>query len=155
MVIPMNYGDNLKKLRIEKNLTQKEIAKILNIAKQTYNHYELQENILPIKHINTISNFYNVSIDYILGLTSTPNYPNSKKGINNIEAGNRLKEFRKENKLTQVKLASILNTTFSSIAFNEKGRNLIATPFLYTICKNYKISADYLLGKIDNPKYLK
>lgn len=155
MVIPMNYGDNLKKLRIEKNLTQEEIAKILNIAKQTYNHYELQENILPIKHINTISNFYNVSIDYILGLTSTPNYPNSKKEINNIEAGNRLKEFRKENKLTQVKLASILNTTFSSIAFNEKGRNLIATPFLYTICKNYSISADYLLGKIDIPKHLK
>lgn len=155
MVIPMNYGDNLKKLRIEKNLTQEEIAKILNIAKQTYNHYELQENILPIKHLNTISNFYNVSIDYILGLTDTKNYPNSKKEINNIEAGNRLKEFRKENKLTQVKLASILNTTFSSIAFNEKGRNLIATPFLYTICKNYSISADYLLGKIDNPKYLK
>lgn len=155
MVIPMNYGDNLKKLRIEKNLTQEEIAKILNIAKQTYNHYELQENILPIKHLNTISNFYNVSIDYILGLTDTKNYPNSKKEINNIEAGNRLKEFRKENKLTQVKLASILNTTFSSIAFNEKGRNLIATPFLYTICKNYNISADYLLGKIDNPKYLK
>ena len=150
----MNYGKNLKNLRIEKKLTQKELANELNIAKQTYNHYELQENILPIKHLNTISNFYNVSIDYILGLTERKNYENCKKEINKIEAGHRLKEFRKQNKLTQVKLANILNTTFSSIAFNEKGRNLIATPFLYTICKNYNISADYLLGKIDNPKYL-
>ena len=57
------------------------------------------------------------------------------KNVENIIAGKRLKEFRKENKLTQKKLASILNTTFSNIAFYEKGRNLIATPFLYEICK--------------------
>ena len=75
--------------------------------------------------------------------------------IDKIKAGQRLKEFRLEHKLTQVKLANILNTTFSSIAFNEKGRNLIATPFLYTICSKYEISADYLLGIVDKPKYLK
>ena len=37
----------------------------------------------------------------------------------------------------------------------EKGKTLILTSFLYTICKKYNISADYLLGKIDEPKYLK
>ncbi len=67
----------------------------------------------------------------------------------------RLKEFRKENKLTQVKLAEILNIANGTIAEYERGTNIIATPFLYTICKNYNISADYLLGKIDEPKYLK
>ena len=66
----------------------------------------------------------------------------------------RLKEFRKENKLTQEKLASILNTNKSVICGYEKGRYIIATPFLYQICKKYNISADYLLGKIDSPKYL-
>ena len=59
--------------------------------------------------------------------------------------------FRKSQKLTQVKLASILNTVQPVIANYEKGKNLIATPFLYTICKKYNISADYLLGKIDEP----
>jgi len=150
----MHYGIKIKNLRIENNLTQESIANILNIAKQTYNHYELQENIIPIKHLNTLSNYYNVSIDYIFGLTNIKTYLKYRKDVDYLKAGNRLKEFRKENKLTQVKLAEILNTTFSSIAFNEKGRNLIATPFLYTICKNYGISADYLLGKIDEPKYL-
>ena len=76
------------------------------------------------------------------------------KNVENIIAGKRLKEFRKENKLTQEKLANILNTTFSNIAFYEKGRNLIAIPVLYEICKKYNISADYLLGRIDNPKFL-
>ena len=57
--------------------------------------------------------------------------------------------------MTQKKLALILNTTYSNIAFYEKGRNFIATPFLYQICHKYHISADYLLGKINEPKYLK
>ena len=43
----------------------------------------------------------------------------------------------------------------SALANYERGRNVIATSFLYTICTRYNISADYLLGKINNPKYLK
>lgn len=67
----------------------------------------------------------------------------------------RLKEFRKENKLTQESLAQLLNVVKGTVGNYESGRALIATPFLYEICKKYKISADYLLGKIDEPKYLK
>ena len=62
---------------------------------------------------------------------------------------------RNKNKLTQSKLAEILNTNQSVIANYERGRTPVATPFLYTICKKYNISADYLLGKTDSPKYLK
>lgn len=154
MVMEMNYNHILKKLRESHKLTQEQLASTLNISRKTYNHYEVGEKIIPIKHLITLSEYFNVSIDYILGLSNIKHYSNVSKA-DKFKAGERLKEFRKEYKLTQVKLASILNTTFSSIAFNEKGRNLIATPFLYTICQKYHISADYLLGKIDNPKYLK
>ena len=40
------------------------------------------------------------------------------------------------------------------LAKYEKGKYIIATTYLYQICKRYNISADYLLGKIDSPKYL-
>ena len=80
---------------------------------------------------------------------------NSINEIDPIKVGQRLKEFHKENKITQVKLANMLNTVQPVIANYEKGKYLISIPFLYTICKKYNISADYLLGKIDNPKYLK
>ena len=150
----MNYNLLLKESRENRNLTQEDVANILEIDKRTYNHYETKEKIIPIKHLVALSKYFDVSIDYLFESTKLVQYENVKD-VDKIEAGKRLKEFRKENKLTQQKLASILNTTFSSIAFNEKGRNLIATPFLYTICKRYNISADYLLGKIDNPKYLK
>ena len=148
----MQFGDKLKELRLEKCLSQYQIANILNIARQTYNHYEVNEKIIPIKHLVKLSQYYNVSVDYILSLTNTKQYENSQKTIDKTLAGQRLKEFRKEHKLTQVKLSGILNTTFSTIAFYEKGRNLIATPFLYTICKKYNTSADYLLTIIDKPK---
>ena len=151
----MNYGTIIKKLREEQNKTQQEIASILGIARQTYNHYEIQDSIIPLKHLNNLANYYNVSIDYIFELTKQRKYSNFKKEININLSKERLKAFRKEQKLTQVKLANILNTFHTVIVDYEHGKNLIATPFLYTICKKYNISADYLLGKIDEPKYLR
>ena len=150
----MNYGTIIKKLREEQNKTQQEVASILGIARQTYNHYEIQDSIIPLKHLNNLANYYNVSIDYIFELTKQRKYSNFKKEININLSKERLKAFRKEQKLTQVKLANILNTFHTVIVDYEHGKNLIATPFLYTICKKYKISADYLLGKINDPKYL-
>ena len=150
----MKYGIILKELRQSCNLSQKDVASILGIARQTYNHYEVQENIIPIKHINLLANYYQVSIDYILGLTKEKKYTNSLSKIDVFVSGARLKDWRKEQKLTQTKLSSILNTFHTVIVDYEHGKNLIATPFLYTICKKYHVSADYLLGKTDSPKYL-
>lgn len=152
----MNYGTKLKELRINNNLTQEKLSKDLGIARITYSHYEVQEKIIPVDRLNTVSNYYDVSLDYIFELTNKKQYHNIKnKEIDRKKVALRIKEFRKENGLTQIKLANILNIANGTIAEYERGTNIIATPFLYTICKKYNISADYLLGKTDNPKYLK
>ena len=151
----MIYKDTLMKLREEKTLKQYEVAKILGIYKGLYNQYENEYEIIPLKHLNTLCNYFCVSIDYIFGFTTSRQYPDMKKEIDFIKAGIRLKEFRKELKLTQTALSNELNCSYGTIAGYERGRYLIATPFLFVICKKYHISADYLLGKIDEPKYLK
>ena len=151
----MKYNEILKELRTSNNLTQEKLAKSLKINRVQYNQYENDYNTIPIKHLISIANYFQVSIDYIFNLTSKIKYENQKEETTPLTAGNRLKEFRKDNKITQQKLAKILNTNQSVIANYERGRTLIATPFLYTICKKYNISADYLLGKTNNPKYLK
>ncbi|CDF11553.1 putative uncharacterized protein [Mycoplasma sp. CAG:776] len=148
--IMMNYGTILRELREEKNLSQADIALQLNIQGKVYSQYETEYTIIPIKHLIILSDYFNVSLDFILGFTKIKQY---SKTSNILKC--RLKEFRKEHKLTQEKLAQFLNTTHSVIADYERNRYLIATPFLYQICRKYNISADYLLGKIDNPKYLK
>ena len=104
--------------------------------------------------MNTLCNYFDVSLDYVFKLSNKINYDNINYKIDKRLAGKRLKEFRKENKATQNKLASILNVSRTTIAEYERGTNLIATPFLYTICKKYHISADYLLGRTNEPKYL-
>ncbi len=50
----MNYGIKLKDLRDLYELTQEDIAKVLNVARSTYNQYEQQYDIIPIKHLNNI-----------------------------------------------------------------------------------------------------
>ena len=151
----MNYGNKLKLIRTSELLSQEQIAESLNINRSTYKEYELQNSILPSKYLWELGDVLNVSIDYIFDFTKEKKYNSINNKLDKIKSGIRLKELRKELKLTQLKLATILNTTQSVIADYEKGRYLIATPFLYTICQKYHISADYLLGKIDSPKYLK
>lgn len=145
----MNYGLKLKEIRLAKNLSQKDLADILHLSDITYSHYETQDNIIPIKHLNTLCNYLKVSIDYVFGFSDKESYKNSKKQIDLYLSGVRLKEFRKENNLTQLHLATFLNTDNSTISKYEKGVHIISTSFLYAICQKYKVSADYLLGKID------
>ena len=144
------YKERLKLLRESKNLTQNDVAQIISLSKSLYCNYETEYAIMPLKHLNTLCNFFNVSLDYIFNFNDGLFYKNYHQDINLKKSKLRLKEFRSESKLTQTKLAEVLHTTQSVIAGFEKGRNLIATPFLYEICKKYNVSADYLLGKIDD-----
>lgn len=151
----MEIKENLKKIRNENKLLQSEVAKILDIAESTYSHFESGDAIITIQRLNNFCNYFNTSIDYIFGNTKIKEYNNSKSNLDKDAFKNRFKDFRKENKLTQKKLSEELNIGISVISGYEIGRYTIATQFLYTICKKYHISADYLLGKIDEPKHLK
>ena len=67
------YYEILRDLREDKDLHQKDIAGILETTQQVYSRYENGINELPLHHLITLSKFYNVSTDYILGLTDNPN----------------------------------------------------------------------------------
>lgn len=151
----MIYANKLKNIREEHNLKLREIDRILNFELDTYSQFEREKTILPIKHLNVLCNYFNISIDYVFSFSNTKIYQKYTYEINRKKSGDRLKELRKEHKLTQKHLAEIIKSDNSTISKYEKGINIISTPFLYDICKKFKISADYLLGKIDEPKYLK
>lgn len=59
----------LKQLREEKQLTQKEIADLLNIKQNTYSQYETGVHQIPIEFLIKLARFYGVTTDYILELT--------------------------------------------------------------------------------------
>lgn len=63
------YAEILRELREDNFLKQSEVAAIIKTTQQVYSRYELGINELPLRHLITLSNFYNVSTDYILGRT--------------------------------------------------------------------------------------
>lgn len=63
----------LKELRIDNDLKQKDIAEFLNISQNTYSQYENGTRSLPVDLLIKLSEFYNVSTDYILGIKNKPN----------------------------------------------------------------------------------
>lgn len=64
----MEYYEIIKELRIDNDLLQKDIAKVLNTSQQYYSDYEKGKNELPLHHLRTLCIFYGVSADYILNL---------------------------------------------------------------------------------------
>lgn len=60
----------LRELREDTNMTQTEIAKILNCAQRTYSNYERGDHDLPTEVLIKLAKFFHTSTDYILGLTN-------------------------------------------------------------------------------------
>lgn len=62
------YYERLRDLREDRDLTQTQIAQILNTTQQVYSRYEKGINELPVRHLITLCRYYGVSADEILGL---------------------------------------------------------------------------------------
>lgn len=61
---------NIRNLREDSDKTQKELADYLNIKQTTYSKYELGKINIPIESFIKLAEFYDVSIDYLVGRTS-------------------------------------------------------------------------------------
>ena len=60
---------HIRELREDNDITQKFIAAYLNCSQQVYSNYELGQRDLPTDILIKLANFYDVSTDYLLGLT--------------------------------------------------------------------------------------
>ena len=64
------YVNRLRDLREDKDLKQKDLAKVLKIHQTTYSDYELNRLNVPVMALHTLADFYEVSVDYLLGRTN-------------------------------------------------------------------------------------
>ena len=62
-------GQRLKELRETKGLTQKQVANLLNLHSVTYLHYEKAQREPPLQVLAEMAVFFEVSVDYLLGLS--------------------------------------------------------------------------------------
>lgn len=80
------FGIILKKLRTEKNITQKDLAKYLGVSDRSVGYYETGQRTPPPDIIEKIADYFNVSVDYLLGRTNIRNPYNKIIKSDEIEA---------------------------------------------------------------------
>ena len=62
----------LKDIREDSDKKQEEVASVLDITRQQYQHYESGKREMPMHHFVILAEYYNVSLDYLAGLIESP-----------------------------------------------------------------------------------
>jgi len=65
----MNYAERIRGLREDRDKTQMEIAKMINVGQRTYCDYELGKTRIPVDSLITLAKYYNVDMNYICGVS--------------------------------------------------------------------------------------
>lgn len=68
----MDYRARLREIREDRDLTQAQLGQLLNKSQQGYNHIETGRAELKIEDLILLCRFYDLSADYLIGLTDTP-----------------------------------------------------------------------------------
>ena len=139
--------DNLRDIREIHNLKQKDLAQLLNVTRPNYTRWETKANMIPLKKLNALCNFFKVDMDYIMGINRYPKKMQNNNIIDKELIGKNIKIFRHKHHLTQEELAKILHTTHSVISSYEHGKTLILTAFLVQIAIKYNESMDLICGR--------
>lgn len=67
----VNYTERIRALREDNDKTQTEIAQLLKVGQKTYSDYELGKTRIPVDSLIVLARLYNVSMDYICGVSDT------------------------------------------------------------------------------------
>ena len=110
------YLEKIKNLRIEKGITQEDIAKIIGTSRQTYNSIESGKQDLSVTELKKITEYFNISIDSLLSGIS----PNIEKYKQMIIAFLRNAGDDKDNKIPKTKLAKLLYLFDFSFVYEGK-----------------------------------
>lgn len=65
----MNYTERIRALREDNDMTQTKIAQLLKVGQKTYSDYELGKTRIPVDSLIILAKLYNVSMDYICGVS--------------------------------------------------------------------------------------
>ena len=102
-------GKMLKNVREKTNISQKEMASFLNVSQQALSRWEKSQTEPDYKTLIKISNYFDVSIDYLLGKTEIKNYENPFE--DNIEK-QLFKKIKTMNKKQKKKILDVTNIFF-------------------------------------------
>lgn len=148
----MKIGRRIKQLRTDRSLTQKDLSQSLNLTPKMISFYENGERIPPADILIKLADIFEVSTDYLLGLTNSTGSSFTRKSDENIST-DRLLHLMEEYDLTEESLSKMTRIAQPLIHSYLSGEEM---PGAYDLCKIIEIldtSADYLFGKADIPHH--
>ena len=132
-------------LRIDNDLTQNDIAKVLNISRSKYSKIEVGILDFDLETLSNFVNYFKVNIDYIYELSNNKDF-NYHNNINLKIIGNNIKEIRKTKKLSQEKICHDIGFSQSAYSRFELGNGITGYK-LYLLAKYFNVSMDDLIEK--------
>ena len=140
----MNFNETLKDLMIEKSFNTTNLSKIANIEAPTIYAYLNSSNLPSLENAIKLSDVFEVSIDYLLGITTINIIP-TKHSTNFYK---NYKELLEENNLTNIQIAKDLGIGRNRI-YDWKRGALPKINTLIALSEYFKVSIEQLLGRID------
>lgn len=150
-----NFPIRLRELRLGNGLSQRELADYLNIHPQYLSNIERGIKSVTLPRLIEIADFFNVSLDYLVGQSAKPTpfaEETEKNEINRHTVRNfstRLKFLREKNRLTQQQLADYIGVTNCYVSGMESGKEIPSVKKLIVISDMFNVSIDYLVGRTD------
>lgn len=150
----MTMGNRIKELRLEKKLTQESLGVILGVQQSAIRKYEYNEVDLPKSKLQLLADYFDVSVDYLLGRTDWRNSKVREEHI--IKDGgkmfaNNLRYARKRRGLTLEQLADRHNDAFggrlskSTLSKYENDKREPRITVVHNLAKILQVSVDFLL----------
>ena len=162
-----NFSSRLKELKDLRNISTRELALKLDVSTQTVGHWQTGYRTPPIEKIYAIADFFNVSLDYLVGRSEFVSSPISTdfqvhdtlqlghcqeiSEYNNEIFAKRFKELRKKNHLSILDLEDKIGVSMSTINHWESNLRSPSIKKIFKLAEYFNVSVDYLLGRTDNP----
>lgn len=144
----MSFGKRLKQLRSDKGLTQLQLSEILDTAKSNISKYEADTIEPNISMLRKLGKYFNVSIDYLLGITETksPHRPSQERTGANKEAGGSLAYWIRKTGRSYAEVAEKVGVSESLVEDYCSGLMEPPLEVLEGLSEFCSVSTDCLLG---------
>ena len=133
----------IKDIREDKDITQEQMAKILDVNRSTYSMWEIGLSFMSVAQLCEFASYFDYSIDYVLGLSNNRKNNVTKK-FSYKDLGINIKNLRIKNNYSQTYLANMMKVTQACIVRWEKGITKISIPNLYELSKIFKVTLNEL-----------
>ena len=146
------FALRLKELRAERDISQRELARALNVSIGAIGNWESRTRMPDAEKLQQIADFFDVSVDYLLGRTDAKNNSAThKKGVIVLVNIDKIKILAKEQGIKIKFICSQLSLAEGYLSNVQSGKTVMTDERLEKIAEILHTTPEYLRDETDDP----